>query len=301
MKSHRDDSICLKIGVTAHRDLSHADEKSIANQTRDFFASLQKMFPDLPLVIVNPLATGGDTLVARVATDMGLGLEVPLPMPVAEYEKDFVDPLSLQEFQTLLSQSTVFELPLAAGNSLESIRENSDARNLQYAQLGAYVAGHSHILLALWDGEDGHKPGGTASVVNFQLHDEMSGITGERGLDHLLADKESDLIYHIHCPRSEQATRACGRWLSNETVFESLDMPEKYQAPFLHLQDFRLDGLHYREAIGASGVSLLEHEDMSCDPNLTEIDGAYQTADWLAIRYRGFVERELLFTMCWQC
>ncbi|MEP4146243.1 MAG: hypothetical protein ABJL54_03420 [Halioglobus sp.] len=296
MTSHRDDSICLKIGVTAHRDLSHADSESIAKQTREFFIALQNMFPDLPLVIVNPLATGGDTLVARVAADMGLALEVPLPMPIAEYEKDFEDPYSLQEFQALLQQATVFELPLVSGNSLESIREDRDARNLQYAQLGTYVAGHSHILLALWDGKNGHKPGGTASVVNFQLHDEMSGITGERGLDHLLADKESDLIYHIHCPRSEQATRTCGRWLSNETVFENVKMPEKYQLAFLHLQDFRLDGLKYREAIGASGISLLEHEDMSTDPNLSEIDSAYQTADWLAIRYRGFVERELLFT-----
>ncbi|MEP5567569.1 MAG: hypothetical protein ABJN62_07035 [Halioglobus sp.] len=296
MTSYVDDSICLKIGVTAHRDLSHADKESIAKQTREFFVGLQQMFPDLPLVIVNPLATGGDTLVAKVAAEMGLTLEVPLPMPLVEYEQDFVDPQSLQEFRALLQQSIVFELPLVSGNSLEAIRADRDARNLQYAQLGTYVAGHSHLLLTLWDGEVGHKPGGTGSVVNFQLHDEMSGITGERGIDHLLADKESDLIYHIHCPRSEQATRACGRWLSNESVIESVEMPENYQAPFHHLQDFRLDGLKYREVIRASSVSLLEHEDMGSDPKLKEIDSAYQTADWLAIRYRGFVERELLFT-----
>lgn len=296
LTSRVDDSICLKIGVTAHRDLSFADQKSIAEQTRSFFAGLQKMFPDLPLVIINPLATGGDTLVAQVAADMGLAMEAPLPMPLVEYEKDFVDPQSLQEFRSLLQQSTVFELPLVSGNSIEAISEDRDARNLQYAQLGTYVAGHSHLLLALWDGKVGHKPGGTGSVVNFQLHDEMSGITGERGLDHLLADKESDLIYHIHCPRSEQATRACGCWLSNDSAIESVEMPENYQAPFHHLQDFRLDGLKYREVIRASRVSLLEHEDMNSDPKLKEIDSAYQTADWLAIRYRGFVERELLFT-----
>jgi hypothetical protein len=100
------------------------------------------MFPDLPLVVVNPLATGGDTLVAQVAINMGLSLEVPLPMPLTDYQEDFVDPHSLEVFQALLQQSLVFELPLAQGNSLESIREQGDARNLQYAQLGTYVASH---------------------------------------------------------------------------------------------------------------------------------------------------------------
>ena len=296
LTSLRDGNICLKIGVTAHRDLSQADEESITRQTREFFASLQHMFPDLPLVVVNPLATGGDTLVAQVAINMGLSLEVPLPMPLTEYQEDFVDPHSLEVFQALLRQSLVFELPLAQGNSLESIREQGDARNLQYAQLGTYVASHSHIVLALWDGKDVYKPGGTGSVVNFQLHDEMSGITGEHGVDHLLADKESDLIYHIHCPRAEEETRDRGRWLSNESVFECVEMPERYRAPFLHLQDFRLDGLKYQSAIKSSGISLIEHRDMRSDPNLKEIDNAHQTADWLAIRYRGFVERELFFT-----
>ncbi|MEH6586108.1 MAG: hypothetical protein V7720_06090 [Halioglobus sp.] len=296
MSSHFDDGICLKIGVTAHRDLSHADELSMARQVRELFASLQDTFPDLPLVVVNSLAVGGDTLVARIAIEMGVGLEVPLPMPLSDYEQDFSSETALQEFRALLQQAQVVELPIVSGSTSESIRGRGDDRNLQYAQLGTYIVAHSHMLLALWDGVDRRRPGGTASVIHFQLHDEMAGITSERSLDHLLADKESDLIYHIHCPRSDEETRDCGRWLSNERVFESLQIPENHRAPFQHIQDFRLDGIKHHDAIAASGDSLIVDEEMSLDPKLAEIDKTYRTADWLASRYGKLVDREVFVT-----
>ena len=84
-------NICLKIGVTAHRDLNFVDAEAVELHIRDFFKALKREFPTLPLVLVNPLAEGGDMLVAKVALDMGIPIETPLPMPQAIYEQDFSD------------------------------------------------------------------------------------------------------------------------------------------------------------------------------------------------------------------
>jgi len=274
------DSVCLKIGVTAHIDLSHADEASLARQVRELFLSLQKAFPDLPLVVLNPLAPGGDTLVARVALEMGARLEVPLPMPVESYERDFSTPQLLNEFRELSAQGKVFELPLLTGRSRDDIGRSTQARDLQYAQLGTYIAGHSHLLLALWDGEECQKPGGTGSVVHFQLHDEMVGLPQPHDTEHLLADKESDLIYHIHCPRTANTeTRGHGRWISNVATYSGVALPERYRSAFTYMQEFSLDIARHRSAINESGASLIADARMQTDPGLQTIDHIYRSAD----------------------
>jgi hypothetical protein len=48
-------------------------------------------------------------------------------------------------------------------------REDKDAREKQYAWVGAYVAEHADILFAIWDGKPARGLGGTAQVVNWFL------------------------------------------------------------------------------------------------------------------------------------
>jgi hypothetical protein len=294
MESH---PVCLKIGVTAHRDLSHVDSTSIERQVRDFFSSLRKNYPDLPLVVLNPLAPGGDMLVARVAVDMGIPLEVPLPMPLEAYEKDYSSPQLLQEFRELCSAGTVFELPLVAEYTLDDIQEHGKPRNLQYAHMGTYIAGHSHILLALWDGEKSEAVGGTASLVHFQLTGFMTGIAEERRSERLLSDKESDIVYHIECPRRDGVTGAAeGRWMSQSICYPGVEIPERYRTTFAYMQEFLRDSIRHKDAIDASTESLISSPQMENDPNLLVINDVYRRADWLAIYYRKLVLGELFLT-----
>lgn len=290
-------SICMKIGVTAHRNLQHADQDKIRQQVRELFENLRSEFPDLPLVLLNPLAEGGDMLVARVALEMGIALEIPLPMPLEVYEQDFQDPAVLAEFRSLLAQGESFELPLAEGNSLESIQEHSPARTRQYAQLGMYISGHSHFLMALWDGEESDKPGGTASVVHFQLQDVMPGLPSAEEAKHLLADKESDLVYHIHCPRNTDAPpQAAGRWLNHATEYPGPKIPTQYHSAFAQMLVFRGDIARHKRPIGKSTDTLITDPNMLQDPGLLRIDKVYRAADWLAIHYRKRVVQELMLT-----
>ncbi|RLQ20414.1 hypothetical protein DWB85_17865 [Seongchinamella sediminis] len=288
-------NICLKVGVTAHRDLNYTDTGNVQQQVREFLQRLRSQFPSLPIVLVNPLAEGGDMLVAKVALDMGIRLEAPLPMPAELYEQDF-EPAVLAEFRSTLARCDSYELPLAPGNTLDNIRDHGEARNRQYAQLGMYIASHTHMLLALWDGRESAEPGGTASVVHYQLQDVMPGLPSLEQARNLLAEKENDLVYHIHCPRDDSEQQRVGRWLSSNSAYPGLDMPRRYRAAFEHMVVFKRDANRHAALIQSSGDSLLTHEAMREQPDLSAIDSVYRVADRLAILYRQLVVRELVLT-----
>ena len=118
----------LFVAVTGHRDLVAEEVPGITERVREFLQGLGREFPDTPVKILSPLADGGDRVVAREARALGLELVVPLPLPKALYQQDFTDTESRQEFEVLCAAGTVYELPLAAGNTLASVSSSSTAR-----------------------------------------------------------------------------------------------------------------------------------------------------------------------------
>ena len=163
----------LIISVTGHRDLRREDLATLEGLVRTIVVDVAARYPHSPLVVLSPLAEGADRLVARVALALGARLIVPLPLPRALYEQDFEREESRVEFRALIDAAeSVFELPVMHGNTVQGIAEPGEPRNRQYAQVGAFVARHSQVFLALWDGvTDGReeKHGGTAEIVRFRL------------------------------------------------------------------------------------------------------------------------------------
>jgi hypothetical protein len=161
----------IVIGVTGHRALRPEDVPSLEGLVRTIVEDVRRQYPHSPLVVLSPLAEGADRLVARVALALGARLIVPLPLPAALYEQDFATAESREEFHRMLQQAeSVFELPLVHGNSAAGIAAQGEQRDRQYAQVGAFLARHCQVFLALWDGvSDGAAPGGTADVVRFRL------------------------------------------------------------------------------------------------------------------------------------
>ena len=134
---------------------------------------------------------------------MRIPLLIALPMPLDEYRADFTQPGSQEEFDRLFGEGEVLQLPLAERNSPQMISQPGPSRDRQYAQAGVYICAHCHVLLALWDGKPSDKLGGTAQVVRFHHDDIMPGFTeGGRSSQQILADDESDLVYHIVCSRN---------------------------------------------------------------------------------------------------
>ncbi len=167
--SLHDGGVPLVVGVTGHRDLVPEEIPVLRQRVLEFFDELKSLFPTLRIMVMTPLAEGADRLVADVAKELGLPIVVLLPMEKRLYQADFHGD-SLTEFHEMMELGETVELPLVGQNTEDDIR-GGVARDLQYAQLGAYLAAHSHILLALWDGKLSTSRGGTGHVVQFHQHD----------------------------------------------------------------------------------------------------------------------------------
>jgi hypothetical protein len=193
------------IGVTGHRDLAHLTEDQtnhLRALVRQVFTDLQDRYPRTPLLLLSSLAEGADRLAADEALNMppgrSVGLVVPLPMPADLYKDDFADSVSVSDFWVLLGRARAwFELPLAPGNTAASITKPGPARDRQYALAGAFIARHSQVLIALWDGAPATGVGGTAEVVEFKLN----GVPAEYdGSGDPLDPPERGPVYHIVTP-----------------------------------------------------------------------------------------------------
>jgi hypothetical protein len=296
----------LSIGLTAHRDLLPEEDGFLRAQVRAFFRRLQADFPHLPLRLMSALADGGDQLVAEEALALGIELMVVLPMPRAEYERDFARPEALARFHALLAQGRVRVLPLAPGNDAEAVAARGPARNLQYAQLGMFMSSHCQILLALWDGRPSDAVGGTAQVVEFHLRSEMPGMSVTQIAPNLLADDESDLVFHLPCSRhlagapattEPDANAFRPRWITLDGESDGGGpMPAHYLHVFGQMQAFNVDAARYRERIARQGVNLLGHGGPEPPPAVQEIDALFRAADWLAVHFRRRVRSSLLCT-----
>ena len=124
------------------------------------------------------MAEGADRLVAEGALDEGAILIAPLPMEETEYREDFrgeraIAPGAENEFDALLARAFAsYALPYHQDSSRAAVRADEDKRADQYQDVGLHIVSHSHVLIALWNGDektaDDIKKGGTAAIVEFK-------------------------------------------------------------------------------------------------------------------------------------
>jgi hypothetical protein len=286
------------VGVTGHRHLRPADRPALEARVREFLADLLRRYPHTPLVVLSALAEGADRLAARVALDLGVRLVVPLPLPPALYEQDFKTPESLAEFRGLLQQAaSVVELPLVPGNAEADVRLPGAARNRQYAGVGAYLARHSQILIALWDGLPSDKVGGTVQVVRFQLQGVPEPFGPPRSP---LDPADGGLVYHVVTPR-ESGLAPAGDPLSVRVLFPPGHTTEPaaeaaYRRVFARMDTFNRDALRLprpaeRESGAARAFAGEGAEALPAD--LLPMLAGYAAADALALHFR----RRTLWTL----
>ncbi len=193
--------IPITVGVTAHRAIREKDRPVIAASVRDELKKLTTLCPHSPIVMLNSLAEGGDLLCADVAEELGIPLIAALPRPTAEYEKDFSEAAKAKLAHHCACAETVFVAP-----SVEPVPSGGMTRDFQFRQAGFYVAAHSHVLLALWDGGPGTDAAcGTAETVDFALNGSDSpavGLSPRSGAN--------ELAIHIVTPRGDSSGVAAG-------------------------------------------------------------------------------------------
>jgi len=290
-------AVPLIVAVTGHRDLVAEEIPVIRERVSTFLTTLLNEYPDRGVSVMSPLAEGADQLVAEEALRLGVPLIVPLPMTRNLYVKDFESIKAREQFDFLCARAAeIYELPMTPGNTIESIGKYGEARDQQYAQLGVFLCAHCHILLAIWDGKDNDKLGGTGQVVRFHHDDVMPGFTAEStGSGLILANDESDLVYHIVCSRDREDGQPEESLQPGESWWFSLDeheprsrnLPERHRRVFQFTSEFSKDALKYAEAIRDGAWPLLQKTDHAILPaGLRDIDHIFRAADWLAIHFQ---------------
>lgn len=187
------------VGVTGHRDLVEEEIPLLEKKLKEILQSIQMQCPHTPVALLTALAEGADRLAARIALKLGMKLHVVMPMEKPLYEEDFHSEESLNEFRNLLNSAEFkCELPFFADNSEHSIQASTGLRERQYSALGAFLANHSQILIALWDGRFSSKTGGTSEVVRFRLGIAPIADATDKSL---LAEQAVGVVYHISTNR----------------------------------------------------------------------------------------------------
>ena len=305
--SARGGAVPLVVAVTGHRDLLPAEIPQIRERVQDFLRELQHRYAYRSVGVMSALAEGADQLVAEEALALGIPLTVTMPMPKTLYLQDFVTPEARERFERLCAQAVdVFELPLTPGNSVESISGPGPNRSRQYAQVGVFMCAHCHVLLALWDGKDSDQLGGTSQVVRFHHDDVMPGFTPRGAAGRLvLADDESDLVYHIVCsrdrpggaPAADLAALEASWFTSDDRQPRVAELPARHRLVFDRTNEFSGDIRLYTDEIAAGKYPLLTPEQAATMPKgLRDIDQLFCAADWLAIHFQKRVQRTLLAT-----
>jgi len=153
-------SIPIIFGVTGHRDLREEDIPKLEGSVRELFVEYKNKYPHTEIIVLSALAEGADMLTARIAMELELSLHVVFPYEEQQYLKSFDDPENnIEKFQSLRDYAV---------RVVTNRCSNPDDHDVCYEELGKYIADKSNILLALWDGVETGKQGGTSAVVGYQ-------------------------------------------------------------------------------------------------------------------------------------
>jgi hypothetical protein len=140
------------IGFTGHRQVN--DAKAVERVLGEVLAGL-KAEGNVEWLALSSIAAGSDMSFARSALALGMGWETILPLPPAEFRRDFSE-AEWREVEQLLGAA-------------EHVRVISERprRDDAYLDCGMETVNHCDVLLAVWDGEPARGRGGTAEIVAY--------------------------------------------------------------------------------------------------------------------------------------
>ena len=283
----------LTLGVTGHRNLLPAEQPVIEAHLRKLFDELSRRFPETPLRLLSPLAEGADQIAARVARDMGIEIVVPLPLAFEKYAEDFGTEAALEEFHALAKDSVRVELYHTEAET--AVNDGESTRAMAYARLGMYISDHCEILIALWDGKPSLGVGGTAAVVDYHQFGDMEGASSGRTGARMLAEDDTDLVYHIVCSRqcadgepAEGLVRGSARWLIADPDRTAVaDVPATMAAMIRRAGELNADVVRLASKVMPTSEVLPGWDDaFASHPDIAKTAAFFAATDMLANHFR---------------
>ncbi len=195
----------LLLGLSTHRrihpDALPAIEQAVYALLIEAKEQAAKM--GKTLVMLNSLAEGGDTMLARAAISLQIPYIAILPRPTESYAEDFEGD-ARREFFTLCNNA----LEIAVTPDIEKTGAND--YDYFYRQAGIYVAAKSDIFVALWDGVKGRPDGcGAAEAYGFATKGDYADPTGNYPL-------KTRTVCHVLTPRPTQDPTNAGKIVTSK-------------------------------------------------------------------------------------
>jgi hypothetical protein len=142
------------VGFSGHRQIS--DPRAAGQAIRDALESLRAQVAG-EWIGLSSIAAGGDQAFVQQVRMLGMSWHAILPLPHAEFCKDF-SPGDWAEAEQQLK-----------GAEHLRIMQSTAAREDAYLDCGLETVDGSDVLIAVWDGEPARGRGGTADVVAYAL------------------------------------------------------------------------------------------------------------------------------------
>jgi hypothetical protein len=112
------------------------------------------------------LATGADQIGAICARSSGFFVRALLPFEPNEYRNDFAPG----------EERESFEQALAVADEIVALPGDRSDPQAAYVRVGQSLVEAADVMVAVWDGEEGRGPGGTADVVELALKSSVPVI-----------------------------------------------------------------------------------------------------------------------------
>ena len=135
---------------------------------KDFFGIIKNDYPDSHITMLSAIAEGAELLFVKGGFSVFPNAELTAVLPFAKekYEKDFKN--ELNDFEYYYDKACM-KKDMSEENEQKS---NEDG----YEQASLYIAEHSDILLAVWDGKllkNGIAQGGTCDIVSKIIKEKI--------------------------------------------------------------------------------------------------------------------------------
>ena len=191
-KSGTAEPITLNVGITGHRAavLTAPLLQALTPVVDEVFTQLHAatlriqetevtFCSDTPasLRLHTALASGADQIAAVSARSSGYSVRALLPFDPDEYRKDFAAGAELAEFDRAME----------AADELVALPGDRSVADEAYVLVGKSLVEAADVLVAIWDGEQGRGPGGTAHVVDLALQNAVPVV-------HIGIDRETDHV-----------------------------------------------------------------------------------------------------------